>query len=201
MTIFLAIQEAADILSIGRPNNIVSSSDPTAQRLLTFAHAAGDDLCRRGDWSKLVKSATLTTGVLPADFERLASGGSVKRISPTQYQLRGPLSSDQIRAMPMLGATSVLGYGIQGGAMVFSRTLVGETIEADYISRNWLFNGATGVRRAVADTDTLAFPATLLTKGIIWRFKRQLAMNYQDELAEFEADIGFELKQDRGVTT
>lgn len=202
MTILLAIQEAAPILSLARPNDAVTSTDQTVQRLLAVAHQAGDDIARRGDWSKIIRSADVTNGVLPSDFQRLTTGGSIKRTAPTAYQLRGPLSSEQLRAMPMFGATSVLAYGVQGGGIVYSRALVGgEVIEADYVSKEWLANGAARRRRATQDSDVPLFPYELLTKGIIWRWKQTLGQDVQQEKNEFYADLEFELKQDRGVTT
>ena len=201
MTILLAIQEAADILSLARPNSAISSVDETSRRLVTFAHISGDDICQLGDWSNLILSADVTAGVLPSDYLRLVTGGAVKRTAPTGYQLRGPLSSDQLRAIPMFGTTTVLGYAMKGGLIVYSRALAGETIEADYVSNGWLFNGATRVNRAVSDSNTLAFPFRLVTKGIVWRMKEQLSMSFESQKQEFIDDVNFALKQDRGVTT
>lgn len=50
-----------------------------------------------------------------------------------------------------------------------------------------------------ADDDTTLFPERLLVKGVIWRWKRQKGLPYEDNLAEFEADLVQEINADRGA--
>jgi hypothetical protein len=105
-----------------------------------------------------------------------------------------------LAAIPRMGATTKLYYAMTGGVLAFSRALAGETVEARYVSRNWLANGVTRRERIGADADVALFPERLLTKGVIWRWRKEKGQQYQDHLAEFEADLAAEVAADRGVT-
>lgn len=201
MSVLTAAQSAADFLSVSRATGLVGSIDETDRFMLATLHAAGDEIARRGDWSKLIMSANVSAGALPADFQRLVSGNAVNVTAPTPAPVRGPLSNDQINAIGRMGASANLYYAISGGAVVFSRALTGETVTATYVSRNWLINGVTRRERAAADADETLFPERLLVAGVVWMWRRAKGQQYQDQLAEFEAMLALELNADRGVTT
>jgi len=205
MTILTAIQEACLALALSKPLTALDD-DPTAMRLLGFAHEAGDDIAKRGDWRRMLETTSAAAGpiALPADFERLVPGGAVNIILPSPSPVRGPLSSDQMAAISSgrFGATAACYYTMRGSTIVLSRALSGETVSVDWVRRQWITDdtGTVYRLRAAADADVLLFPDRLLTKGVIWRFKRETGLQYQDEMAEWEADLAMHLRQDRGVT-
>jgi hypothetical protein len=200
MSILTAAQSAADVLSVARPFSLVGSADETDRTLLAIAHLAGDDIARRGDWSRMTMSANVSGGALPADFQRLVAGNAVNITAPTPAAVRGPLSNDQLAAISRMGASTYLYYALTGGAVQFSRALAGETITASYVSRSWLINGVTRRERAMADADETLFAERLLVSGTVWMWRRAKSQEYQDQLAEFEAMLAQELNADRGVT-
>lgn len=204
MTILTAIQEACPDIGLEKPLSAVDASDANAVRLLAFAHEAGDDIAHRGDWRRMLKKTTAVVEpvTLPDEFERLVPGGAINIIFPTPSPVRGPLSSDQIAAMASgrFGATTSLYYTIQGTDIVFSRALAGETVEVNFVRKQWLLNGATYKTRATQDADELLFPERLLSRAIVWRHRRETGLQYQDQMAEWEADLAMHLRQDRGVT-
>jgi hypothetical protein len=200
MTVLLAAQEAAAALSIARPIVLVASMDETERTLLAILHAAGDDIARRGDWSRMISTANVSAGSLPADFQRLVAGNAVNITAPTPAPVRGPLSNDQLNALGRFGASANVYYGISGGGMTFAPALTGQTVTATYVSRNWLANGVDRRERATTDADAPLFPRRLLTAGLIWMWRRAKSQQYQDQLAEFEAMLAQELNADRGVT-
>jgi hypothetical protein len=198
MTVLQAIQDATALVNVKKVVSI-SSTDETALKFIALANIAGDEIASRADWSAMLGVHNATAGALPADFLRLVPGGAVNLTAPVAAPVRGPLSSDQLASIARLGATTALYYGFANSGVVYSRALAGgEVVELRYVSRNWLSSGAN---RIVADSDTTRFPERLLTKGIVWRFKRDAGLPYEDELAEWEADIALEIRQNRGVTT
>lgn len=204
MTILTAIQEACPDIGLERPLSVVTTSDANAVRLLAFAHEAGDDIAHRGDWRRMLVKTTAIAGpvALSSDFERLVPGGAVNVTLPVSLPVRGPLSSDQIAAMASgrFGATTALYYTMQGNDIVFNRALAGETVEVNFVRKQWLLNGTTYKTRATQDDDELLFPDRLLSKAIVWRHRRETGLQYQDQMAEWEADLAMHLRQDRGVT-
>jgi hypothetical protein len=201
MTVLQAMQDAAAVVNSMKPAG-VSSVDATALKFVALANIAGDEIARRADWAAMLGVHNATSGTLPTDFLRLVPGGAVNLTAPVAAPVRGPLSSDQIASIARLGASTALYYGFANGGVVYSRALVGgETVQIRYVSSNWLINGATPKQRITADADNTRFPERLLTKAIIWRWKRDVGLPYEDEIAEWEADLALEIRQNRGVTT
>lgn len=204
MTILTAMQDVADLTSLARPISI-SSADETTRRLLATVHQTGDEIARRGDWARMLASATATDGpiALPADFRRLVPGGALS--STNGEPIKGPLSSDQWAALASLGATSRTFFTVSGTSILLNRAIAGgETITVNYVSKHWLVasDGTTKRARAGADTDAPLFDETLLVKGAIWRYRRDRGLpGWQDVMSEWEADLAAELRNDRGVTT
>jgi hypothetical protein len=201
MSILTACQDAAVLLSVNRPGSLVGNSDTTAQMLLATAHIAGDDIMRRAEWSRMIKQAVVSTGVLPADYQRLISGNAMNVTVPALAPVRGPLSNDQLAGLQRLGTTSALYYALTGGTVAFSRALVGETVVATYVANAWLANGLNRYTRAVSDADTTLFPERLLVRGIIWNWRKEKGQESNDQLATLIAMIEEEVNADRGVTT
>jgi hypothetical protein len=201
MTVLQALQDATALVNVKKVDTI-SSVDETAKKFVALANVVGDEIASRADWSAMLGVHNATAGTLPIDFLRLVPGGAVNITAPVLAPVRGPLSSDQLASISRLGATTALYYGFANGAISYSRALAGgEVVELRYVSRNWLLNGATPINRIMADSDTTRFPERLLTKGIVWRFKRDTGLPYEDEIAEWEADLALEIRQNRGVTT
>jgi hypothetical protein len=201
MTVIQALQDATALVNVKKVDT-VSSVDDTSKKFIALANVVGDEIASRADWSAMLGVYNATLGTLPTDFLRLVAGGALNLTAPTLAPVRGPLSSDQLASIARLGTTTALYYSFANGAISYSRVLLGsEVIELRYISRNWLLNGSTPTNRIIADSDTTRFPERLLTKGIVWRFKRDTGLPYEDELAEWEADIALEIRQNRGVTT
>jgi hypothetical protein len=195
------LQDATALVNVKKFES-VSSVDATDQKFIALANIAGDEIARRADWSAMLGLHNATSKTLPADFLRLVPGGAVNLTAPVASPVRGPLSSDQMASIARLGAATSLYYGFANGGIAYSRALIaGEVVELRYVSRNWLLNGVVPSNRIIADSDTTRFPERLLTKGIIWRFKRDTGLPYEDELSEWEADIALEIRQNRGVTT
>lgn len=71
----------------------------------------------------------------------------------------------------------------------------------DYVSKNWVLGDPFEQRDTLkADDDRPLFAERLLAKGILWRWKRQKGLAYDDSLAEFEADLIQEINADRGAS-
>lgn len=201
MTILQALQDATALVNVKKVDT-VSSVDDTSKKFIALANVVGDEIASRADWSAMLGVHNATSGTLPTDFLRLVAGGALNLTAPNLAPVRGPLSSDQLASIARLGTTTAIYYSFANGAISYSRALVGgEVIELRYISRNWLLNGAIPTNRIISDSDTTRFPERLLTKGIVWRFKRDTGLPYEDELAEWEADLALEIRQNRGVTT
>ncbi|WP_085032308.1 hypothetical protein [Ensifer aridi] len=198
MTLLSAINEVCDVVSLDRFSSVYGSNDPNAQTMVALAQEAGDEIARRADWQKTLKSHTAATSPenFPGDFQRLTPGGAVRRSDGTFIR---PVTNSGQWAV-IVGVPSTTAYFfMKGGQFLFSPTAAAVSAVIDYVSKNWILNGSTERATFSADDDTTLFPERLLVKGILWRWKRQKGLPYEDNLAEFEADLVQEINADRGA--
>ncbi|WP_373413710.1 hypothetical protein [Ensifer aridi] len=199
MTLISAINQVCDVVSLDQFESVYGSNDPNAQTMLSLAQEAGDEVSRRADWQKLLKSHTVTAAPenFPSDFQRLVPGGAV-RTSAGAF-VRPVTNSGQWAVIVGVPSTQPY-FFMKGGQFLFSPASAAVSAVIDYVSKNWVLHDPTGPQATLtADDDTTLFPERLLVKGVLWRWKRQKGLPFEDNLAEFEADLAQEINADRGA--
>ncbi|WP_376742362.1 hypothetical protein [Ensifer canadensis] len=198
MTLLSAINEVCDIVSLDRFSSIYGSVNANAETMVAMAQEAGDEIARRADWQRMLKQQTASASpqTLEADYQRMTPGGAVRTSAGAFHR---PITNSSQWAV-IVGVVSTQPYFfIKGNQVLFSpaASAVGAIIE--YVSENWLINASTEKATISADDDTTLFPERLLVKGVLWRWKRQKGLPFDDNLAEFEADLAQEINADRGA--
>lgn len=200
MTLLTVINEVSDIVSLDRFDSVYGTNDPNAQTMVAIAKEAGAEIARRADWKRMVKTHAVSASpeLLPADFQRLAPGGAVRAADGRFFR---PVTNGAQWSV-ITGVASVEPYcHLSGKTMLFSPTASAAGATIDYVSKNWVLGDPYEERDAFrADDDTTLFPERLLKKGLIWRWKRQKGLPFEDNLAEFEADLLQEINADRGAS-
>ena len=175
----------------------LSNDDYETKQILNFMNAAGDDIARRTEWSRLYKQWNVTGGVaeiiLPDDFLKMAQSGAV-RANKARYIPIRPISSPQQWQMISNRPSAQGFYHLSEGKIMFSPTLDQDGAVVRYISTNWVM----GKNEITQNGDEVLVPERLIVKGAVWRWKRQKGLQFEDGLAEFEADLVIEIKADRG---
>jgi hypothetical protein len=198
MTLLSAINEVCDVVSLDRFSSVYGSTDDNAQTMVAIAQEAGDEIARRADWQKTLKSLTVTASPenFPSNFQRLTPGGAVR--TSAGAWVRPVTNSGQWAVIVLVPSTQPY-FFMKGGQFLFSPTSAAVSAVIDYVSKNWILNGVTEKAAFSADDDATMFPERLLIKGVLWRWKRQKGLPYEDNLAEFEADLTQEINADRGA--
>ena len=200
MTLLSAINEVCDIVSLDRFDSIYGSNDPNAQTMVALAQESGEEISRRGDWRRLLKQhvAVVSPAALPTDYQRLTPGGAVRTASGGSF--RPITNSSQWAAVTGIGSAQPF-FFLRDNQLLFSPAPAGVGAVIDYVSRNWVLGDPHEERDTLnADDDRTLFPERLLGKGILWRWKRQKGLPFDDSLAEFEADLLQEINADRGAS-
>lgn len=200
MTLLTAINQVCDIVVLDQFESVYGSDDPNAQTMVALAKDAGDEIARRVDWEKMLKTKTLTATPenLPADFQRPIPGGAVR--TAEGVFCRSITSGTQWSVIAGAGSSQPF-YFIRNGAVMISPAVAAPGTKLEYVSKNWIIADPYEEKDEFgSDDDKTAFPDRLLTKGILWRWKRQKGLAYEDELAEFEADLAQEINADRGAS-
>ncbi len=199
MTLLTAVNEVCDVVSLDQFASVYGSDDPNAQTMVALAQEAGDEIARRADWQRMLATHTAAGSPenLPSDYQRMTPGGAVR--ASTGDFFRPVTNSSQWAVIVGIPSTQAY-YFVKGQQILFSPAASAVGAIIDYVSKNWIQHDPSGPQATfTADDDTSLFPERLLVKGIIWRWKRQKGLPYEDNLAEFEADLVQEINADRGV--
>lgn len=198
MTVETVLENVLIEIGLDIPGAQISSNDFQIRQIKAHMNAAGKDIARRGEWSRLYASLAVAGGsssvALPADFYQMAETGSVTTNDAAKTHIRACVAPEQWAFLQNRPSTQPF-YHLTQGQIHFSPAIPAEGAIIRYVSRHWV-----GSAKVVAQNgDELKIPESLVEKGTIWRWKRQKGLPYDDILAEFEADIIAEIKADRGV--
>lgn len=196
MTLKTIINNVCDIINLDRFDQVFGNDE--AQSLVRMAKAGGDEISRRVDWSKMLKTMAFAAspGPIPADFHRLIPGGAITTAAGEPFR---PVTNGSQWAVLARVNTTQPYYFENGASFSFLPAAAGIGAQMLYVSRNWIKNGTTEKSDFGSDDDEILFPERLLEKDVIWRWKRQQGLVFDDNLAEFEADLVQEIKADRGA--
>jgi hypothetical protein len=182
----------------GLPNNsIVTAVTPSTVTLNQAAATTGAGLYVFGQ----------SDYALPSDFHRVIDGTLWDR--SRFWSLRGPMSPQQwqLYKSSVIGRASIqrrFRFRNIAGANVFSVDPVptdnGSALVFEYVSKSWC-QSSGGVAQTLweADTDTPTLDEDLMLLGIRWRVKRGLGFAYQEELNEYEVELGKAMSRDGGA--
>lgn len=204
MTLKTILDSTADIIKMDRSTDWAGSDTQTERELVALANAAGTELMRRAEWPQLLKTLTVAAAqsseAKPADFHRLIAGGAIIEGGAATAFMNGATSSDQWTLLKKSASTQPY-FFINGTNIEFYPDTTANGALISYISKFWV-SPSTGDDKAsfTANDDTPLFSEDLMQKGIIWRWRRNQGQEYQDQLAEFEADFAAELKAAKGIT-
>jgi hypothetical protein len=188
MSLLTIARNIAINVGVDVPSEVKSSADPSAMKIVRFTEEAGEEIARRANWGTLRKTTTITgTGTndlfpIAADFARVIPGTAIKSNGVT---VRTGLSADEWNSLPP--STGTPRYArLEGANVAFWPYLAdGQQAEVTYQSLNWCLGGTSWA----ADGDTALVPETLVEKGALWRWRRQLGADYQDQFAEYETAL------------
>lgn len=199
MSLITVINKVCDAVDIDPFDSVYGSDDPTAKTMVELAQEGGDEIARRVDWKDLLASGSIAVSgdALPDDFQRFIPGGPVRSaagvfIRPVTNSAQWAFLSTTPSAQPF--------YFLQGSTILIAPAAAGVGAVMDYVSTDWIKNGA--IRKSIysADDDIALFPEKLLVKDVIWRWRRSKRLSFTDELSEFEADLVQEINANRGVS-
>lgn len=198
MSIIGIINSACDVVSLDQFASVYGSSDSQAMTMLELAKIGGERIATRYDWRCLekVEPIALSPHTLPDDYDRLIDGGAVIGADGDFYR---PVKNPSQWAVVKQVVSVQKFFYIAGKKLEFSPAAAAPGGSVTYITKNWIIgDGGTGKTDWSSDDDKPAFPESLLVLDLIWRWKRQKGLAYDDPLAEFEAALGAATEEDRG---
>lgn len=198
MTILSVVNEVCDIVSLDRFTSVYGSGNPAAQTLLELAKLAGEEIVDRYDWKALERSAVAASSPLaiPSDYLRMADGGALRTAAGAFF--RPVKNAAQWAVVQQVPSSQPYTY-VSKTSIAFSPASAAVGAVLNYVSKFWIV-ASGGAEKATwgADDDGVVFPERLLTLNVVWRWRRKEGLNYDDQLAEFEAALSNATTEDRG---
>lgn len=198
---------AAVLCGLTPPTAIIGSTDPNVPVLLRLAQQEGRELSRRHDWQALkvdytVPSlATEAQTALPADYQRLLPYPELWNRS-LGLRYTGPTDDVTWGRLKAFNVNSGVGnWRLIGGLLqITPAPAAGQTLALPYISKNWA-RSSLGVAqsRFLADTDTTVLPESLITLGVVWRWKKTKGFDYAEDMVTYERELERACSRDRGL--
>lgn len=188
MSLLTICNKLAENVGLATTDQVISSPKREWTEAVVMSNAVGDELARRVDFGALRNLATLTADGtdkvydLGEGFSRIIPGIGV---TYGQGIIRPLTQAEWASLEPVVGSAR---YFLLEGREIRLWPYLPASVTASvrYQSRFWCSNGTA---EWVADTDTSLIDETLMTKGLIVRWRRQKGMEYLDYEAEFEADL------------
>lgn len=194
-----------------------TNTDYEMRQIGRLLNVAGEDIARRTEWPGMYRTVDARNIMnssfvnLPDDFREVAEGGLVwvdgtggnswevatiiREPEVWQFLQRRP-SGERYHCFIRTRERE------HQKVLQFMPHLVGPArVTVAYASDRWVDVDDASAEYATTssdDGDTFMIPTRLLVKGIVWRWRRQKGLPYDDYLSEYEAAIADEMKAATG---
>lgn len=200
MSALTVVQAVCTELGLAVPNAVVSSSDPQIKQILSLANRSGKELAIRYNWSALTRYAAFTT-------VNTSSQGSIETLAPGYRKIVNQTIWDRSLDKPVFGpntptawAAMLAGgvssassqYRVMGGQLVvIPAPLDGQEWAFEFISKNWVSDGAKTTTRDTyqADDDYSLLDEDVIILATIWRWLQRKGFSYSEDFAEYERRV------------
>jgi len=207
MTILSVMQEACKVIGLDVPTAVLASTDREHIELVGTANDMAERIMQSYDWQTLKTLATFTGDGTTEDFAfPTGYNRMLKKAQVWSSSLETPLS-------PISDTDHWLGLDVQSFDFVVNAwTIYGDqfhikpalasavTAKFYYIS-NLIVAPAAGDNKTsfTADTDTFRLDETLLRHGIIWQWRANKGLPYQEDMESYESRKESLITHDKGA--
>ena len=211
MSLLTIVQYVCGRVNVPVPSTVYGSVDTQIIQMLRLLEEEGNDLSQRGDWEGITFEATHTTtaaedqgamtSIATNGFRHIKTNTFWDRSS--SLPVLGPLTDTQWQTLKGLNTTGPrYYYRIRGGHLLINPTPAASLSWAfEYVSKNWILNGATYKQYFTADDDTVLLPEDLVIMGLRWRWKKEKGLDYDEDFRTYEMQVKDALGRDGGKVT
>lgn len=209
MTVLSVAKNAALVLGLTQPTSIFSSSNREDKELARIANRVANQMMRDHAWQTLMVQKTYTGDgaseafALPSDYDRMLEGAEMWS-SRWQWPFNHISDLNLWLEMQVTPYTFVDGnWTIYGDEFHFLPVMAtGETLKFWYVSKNYA-KDSNNVAKAsfTADTDTFRLSEDVLELGIIYQWKKDAGLPFEEHMREYETLLAQRAKADRGANS
>jgi len=206
MTFLASAQKASLRLIAKKPMQFFASTNTFEQEICDLSSEVCEDIVKRKDWRKLTVLKELTgDGViqgfdLPDDWDHMPKGMMIHQKDWWGWNF--VQVSDLSDWLTLLNGAVEVTPGtwivLDGQTQFIPALPDGNVAQYYYISKNIVQNGLTRQSAFTADDQSLVLDETLLTLGLIWMWKAQKGMAYQQDFDNYETRLDEISGQEKG---
>lgn len=200
-TLLQIVQGVCLRLGLAQPASVIGSTDPGVGQLLSIANEECQELADGYEWQILTSEvqffavATESQGnlndIVDGDLGWILNDTIWNRT--TMRPLFGPLSPQQWQQMQARAASGPFSqYRIRGNQLLFFPAPgAGDDCYFEWVSKDFCQNsaGTASYREWNADDDISILDSTLVTLGIIWRWKQLKGLDYQKDEQKYRLAV------------
>jgi hypothetical protein len=206
MTVLSVAQDVCLVIGLKQPVTLMSSTDRQTQELARVARDTASMIASAFDWQRLQKIHTLSGDgaseafALPSDFDRMLENASMWS-SRWTWAFNHIANPDEWLEMQVVPYSFINGNWIVFGGEFHVLPVMAETetLKFYYIS-NLLVQPEDGEPQETfkADGDTFVLSEKLLEYGMIWKWRENKGLPYDEKKADFDAELAALMRRDAG---
>lgn len=201
MSLLTLVQNASLSLGLASPATVIGNT--TQQQMLALAQLEGQDLRSRGQWTVLKRANSFTLST--SSVNQGAMNGTVVTAGDYDYMLAetfwnldlrqpiiGPLSEVEEEALIAIGIGGPFQQWTirQGNLYIYEQPGTADDVVFQYMSTFYAkASGGTLKAAFTLDTDLCVLEESIMTLGLIWRWKRANGLDYAQEFDIYEKRV------------
>lgn len=206
MSLLTIIQATCKRVGLNSPASAIGLTDENVLRMIELANEEGLELSARNRWQNMIRESTHTTlaaesqGLITAiagtDFNYILNDTIWNR---TQNRRWYPVDDTQWQQLKASGITGPnVNFRLRGNYLLANPSpTAGHTIAFEWITKNWCeSNAGTGQSVWSADTDVGRLSETLMTAGLVWRWKASQGLEYAEDFRKYEIQVNDAIARD-----
>lgn len=200
MSLLSVVQECADDLGIGKPDQIVSSTDDTIQQILAHAKRSLRKLADEFMWPALLKRHEMTllaqedqgaiNTLVGGDFKSLVNETFMN--NTTTQIVEGPATPREWSAMKAVGITGpYYTYRLQGKRLLIYPIPATDNVSFEYKSSHLVVSadGLTTRETFAEDSDESILDEHLFGLLLTWTWRKRKGLDYSEDFQEYEVQL------------
>lgn len=208
MTVLTMVQNASLALGLASPSTVVGNASQA--QMLALLNMEGEDLRSRGQWIALKRANSFTLNT--AAVSQGAMNGTVVTAGDYDYMLGdtfwnldlrqpvvGPMNEVEEEALIAIGVAGPFQQWTirQGNLLIYPQPGTADDVVFQYMS-TFFAKAAGGTLKGsfTVDTDTGVLPESIMTLGLMWRWKRANGLDYAQEFNIYEKRVQESLTRD-----
>jgi hypothetical protein len=209
MTVLSAVQDACKLPSVNiypAPTALFASTDQQEVQLCALANECAQFIAKAHDWRKLTTLKTqagdgsTTSFALPDDYDRMPVKAQIFRTSTTRPMVMiNDLDTWQLNRLQSISDPTGEAI-ILGGFLQIYPAMESTDSAKYYYQSNLIVDPASGSNKTAftLDTDVFVLNERLLTLCLVWKYRSQGGLDYQQELQDYAMAMAQEIARDKG---